>query len=350
MTVHAVLEAVVVEEYNEVERRASKRGRQDMKITVLEKTEDTLTLRVEEVRPGLMNALRRIIIAETPSMAIEEVVILENQSPLFDEIIAHRLGLVPLTTNFDTYVLSSECTCEGAGCHLCQAGFTMEVEAPEDGFLATTGDLKPQDPDTVPVSDKIPIAKMAKGQRIVVEAYARLGIGLDHAKWQPVSTMAYKMIPHVEVDAKKCDGCKECVNACFRQVFKMQDNKAVVVDEMNCTMCNLCVETCDVQAIKVTYDENSFIVTIESTGAAPPEQIVEKGLDVFRKKYEELIKLLPGRAPKVTAKPKAKKAAPTKPKTTKKKKTTTKKKAPKKSKTTSTKKKAASKSKKKKSK
>ncbi len=304
-----------------------------MKVTVLEKTEDTLKLRVEDVRPGLMNALRRVIIAETPSMAIEEVVILENQSPLFDEIIAHRLGLVPLKTNYETYVLPSECTCEGAGCHLCQAGFTMEVEAPEDGYLATTADLKPQDPDIVPVSDKIPIAKMARGQRIVVEAYARLGIGQDHAKWQPVSTMAYKMIPSVKVNAKKCDGCKECVEACFRQVFKMQDDKAIVVDELNCTMCNLCVETCDVKAITVTYDENSFIVTIESTGANSPEEIVEKGLDVFRKKYENLIELLPGRALTPRPKPAAKKAAAPKPITTKKKTTpkkTTKKTIPKK--------------------
>jgi len=308
--VHAVPEVVVVAEYNEVQSRALERGELNMKITVLEKTEDTLKLRIEGVRPGLMNALRRIIISETPTMAIEEVVILENQSPLFDEMIAHRLGLVPLTTNYDTYVLSSECTCEGVGCHLCQAGFTMEVEAPEDGYIATTKDLKPQDPDIIPVSENIPLAKMAKGQRIVVEAYARLGIGQDHAKWQPVSTMAYKMIPHVEVDAKKCDGCKECVEACFRQVFEMQDGKAAVVDEMNCTLCNLCVKTCDVQAITVTYDENNFIVIIESTGAAPPEQIIEKSLDVFRQKYEELITLLPGRAPTPAVKPKAKKKAP----------------------------------------
>lgn len=313
-----------------------------MKVTVLEKTEDALKLRVDEVNPGLMNALRRVIIAETPSMAIEEVVILENQSPLFDEIIAHRLGLVPLKTNYETYVLPSECTCEGVGCHLCQAGFTMEVEAPEDGYLATTADLKPQDPDVVPVSDKIPIAKMAKGQRIVVEAYARLGIGQDHAKWQPVSTMAYKMIPHVKVNAKKCDGCKECVDACFRQVFEMQDGKAVVVDELNCTLCNLCVETCDVQAITVTHDDNSFIVTIESTGALSPEEIVEKGLDVFRKKYENLIELLPGRSP-TKPKPAAKKAAAPKPKAAKKKtakKTTAKKATPKKTAAKSTKAKA----------
>lgn len=287
-----------------------------MKVTVLEKTEDTLKLHVEGVRPGLMNTLRRIIIAETPAMAIEEVVILENQSPVFDEIIAHRLGLVPLKTNYDQYVSPDECTCEGVGCHLCQAGFTMEVEALEDGYIATTGDLKPQDPETVPISDKIPIAKLAKGQRIVVEAYARLGIGQDHAKWQPVSTMAYKMIPSVKVDTGKCDGCKECVTACFRKVFEMQNEKAVVVDELNCTLCNLCVETCDVQAITVTYDENSFIVTIESTGALPPEKIMEKSFDVFRKKYEDLISLLPGRAtPKkapATKKTPAKKKVPAK--------------------------------------
>jgi DNA-directed RNA polymerase subunit D len=294
-----------------------------MKVTVLEKTEDMLKLHVEEVRPGLMNAIRRIILAETPAMAIEEVVILENQSPVFDEIIAHRLGLVPLRTNYDQYVLPTECTCEGVGCHLCQAGFTMEVEAPEEGYIATTGDLKPQDPETVPVSDKIPIAKLAKGQRIVVEAYARLGVGQDHAKWQPVSTMSYKMIPSVKVDAGKCDGCQECVTACFRKVFEMQKEKAIVVDERNCTLCNLCVETCDVQAITVTYDENSFIVTIESTGALPPEKIMEKSFDVFRKKYEDLISLLPGRvpakkkAPAKKKKPAKKKAPAKKPKSTK---------------------------------
>ncbi|MFX1300130.1 MAG: DNA-directed RNA polymerase subunit D [Promethearchaeota archaeon] len=283
-----------------------------MKATLLEKTEDTLKLRIEGVRPGLMNALRRIIIAETPTMAIEEVVILENQSPIFDEIIAHRLGLVPLKTNYDQYIRSEECTCEGAGCHLCQAGFTMEVEAPEDGYIATTGDLKPQDPETIPISDKIPIAKLAKGQRIVVEAYARLGIGQDHAKWQPVSTMAYKMIPSVKVDTSKCDGCKECVTACFRKVFEMKNEKAVVVDELNCTLCNLCVETCDVKAITVTYDENSFIVTIESTGALSPEEIMEKSFEVFSKKYEELISILPGRAPPTKKTPAKKKAPPKK--------------------------------------
>ncbi len=188
----------------------------------------------------------------------------------------------------------------------------MEVEAPEDGYVATSAELKPQDPDIVPVSGKIPIAKLAKGQRIVVEAYARMGIGRDHAKWQPVATAAYKMVPHVRVSPEKCDGCEECVKVCFKHVFEMQNDKAVVSKESECTLCNACVEACDVKAITVTHDEDNFIFTLESTGAMTPEATFEAALGVLRKKLENLIKELGGRPPAAAAKPEAKK--PTKPK------------------------------------
>ncbi|MFX1562383.1 MAG: DNA-directed RNA polymerase subunit D [Promethearchaeota archaeon] len=287
-----------------------------MKVTLLEQTESTLRFRIEGVPTGLMNAIRRVLLAETPVMAIDEVVVLENQSPLFDEIIAHRLSLVPLRTNLETYVLPSECKCQGVGCNLCQASFTMEVEAPEDDYIATTADLKPQDPDIVPVSTKIPIAKLAKGQRIVVEAYARLGIGQNHAKWQPVSTVAYRMIPHVVVDNEKCDGCEECVKVCFKHVFEMKNEKAVVVKELDCTLCKLCVEKCDLSAITVTHDEDKFIFSLESTGSLSPVATLETGLNNFQKKLEALIKELSGRGPKVSvkAKPKTKAKASEKPK------------------------------------
>jgi DNA-directed RNA polymerase subunit D len=273
-----------------------------LKVTLIEKTEDTIILHIQDVNPGFLNSLRRVILSETPVMAIHEVVILENQSPLFDETIAHRLSLVPLRTNLDRYVLPEECECNGVGCNLCQVGFTLEVEAPEDGYVATTGDLKPQDPDIVPVSADIPIAKLAKGQRIIVEAFARLGIGREHAKWQPVSSVAYKMVPHVKIDAAKCDGCEECVKICFKQVFEIQDDKAVVVREMDCSLCNLCTKECVANAITIDYDKTGFIFVLESTGALPPITVFEKGLDVFRKRLELLIAQLPGRKSKSTRK------------------------------------------------
>jgi DNA-directed RNA polymerase subunit D len=278
-----------------------------LKVSLLEKTEDTLILLIQDANPGFINSLRRIILSETPVMAIHEVVILENQSPLFDETIAHRLSLVPLRTNLERYSLPEDCECKGVGCNLCQVGFTLEVEAPEEGYVATTGDLKPQDPDIVPVSNDIPIAKLAKGQRIVVEAFARLGIGREHAKWQPVSSVAYKMVPKVKVDPTKCDGCEECIKVCFKQVFEIQDGKAVVVRENECTLCNLCTKECVGQAITIDYDKTSFIFVLESTGALPPDAIFEKGLDVFKQKLEHLIAQFPGRKRKTTSKRKSRK-------------------------------------------
>lgn len=281
-----------------------RRGIVILKVTLLEKTEDAIILHIQDVNPGFMNSLRRFILSETPVMAIHEVVILENQSPLFDETIAHRLSLVPLRTNLDRYVLPGDCDCKGVGCNLCQVGFTLEVEAPEEGYIARTGDLKPQDPDIVPVSDAIPIAKLAKGQRIVIEAFARLGVGREHAKWQPVSTVAYRMVPRVTIDAAKCDGCEECVKVCFKHVFEMKGGKAVVVREMECSLCNLCTKECVGRAITLDYDKTSFIFVLESTGALPPATIFEKGLDVFRKRLELLISQFPGRRSK--SKPKRK--------------------------------------------
>ena len=77
-----------------------------MKIEVLEKDETNLRVIVRDADVPLMNALRRIVLAEVPSMAIDEVVMIENSSILQDEMIAHRLGLVPLKTDLDAYNLA----------------------------------------------------------------------------------------------------------------------------------------------------------------------------------------------------------------------------------------------------
>jgi len=171
-----------------------------MKIRVIDKTETTARLIVEGVDVPFMNTLRRIILAEVPSMAIDEVVVLENSSVLHDEILAHRLGLIPLKTDLDSYNLPEECPCKSEfGCNLCRVTLTLDVEATEGVRTVYSGDLLPENPDVAPVSDKIPIVKLAPNQRIRLEAYARLGRGKEHAKWQPVSVCTYKYFPKVEI-------------------------------------------------------------------------------------------------------------------------------------------------------
>ncbi|HZF21404.1 MAG TPA: hypothetical protein VEZ43_02920, partial [Dongiaceae bacterium] len=68
---------------------------------------------------------------------------------------------------------------------------SLEVEASDPVEVVYTANLKPENPEVKPVSDEVPIVKLAQGQRIKLEAYARLGRGRDHAKWQPASACTY---------------------------------------------------------------------------------------------------------------------------------------------------------------
>jgi len=162
-----------------------------MDIKVLNREQDTLRFVLSDVSPAFANAIRRVILAEVPVMAIDDVMILENSSVMYDEILAHRLGLIPVTTD-PTYNLPEECTCKSElGCEKCRASLSLEIEASDPVEVVYTSNLKPENPEVKPVSDKIPIVKLAQGQRVKLEAYARLGRGRDHAKWQPASACTY---------------------------------------------------------------------------------------------------------------------------------------------------------------
>ena len=162
-----------------------------MDIKVLSREQDTLRFVLSDVPPAFANALRRIVLAEVPVMAIDDVMILENSSVMYDEILAHRLGLIPITTD-QTYNLPEECTCKSElGCEKCRASLSLEIEASDPVEVVYSSFLKPENAEVKPVSDKIPIVKLAQGQRLKLEAYARLGRGRDHAKWQPASACTY---------------------------------------------------------------------------------------------------------------------------------------------------------------
>ncbi len=166
-----------------------------MDIKLLSKELETLRFVLSDVSPAFANALRRIMISEVPVMAIDDVMILENNSVMYDEILAHRLGLIPVTTD-QSYNLPEDCTCKSElGCERCRASFSMEVEASDPVEVVYSSHLRPENPDVRPVADKIPIVKLVQGQKVKLEAYARLGRGRIHAKWQPVSACTYSYDP-----------------------------------------------------------------------------------------------------------------------------------------------------------
>ena len=260
---------------------------QEMKITILEKDEASLRFILSGASASFANAIRRIIIAEAPTMAIDDVMMFENTSMMFDEIIAHRLGLIPLVTDLESYTLPEECECESEfGCNRCRTSLTLDVEALEEAKVAYSGDLKPEDGTTKPANKKIPIVKLAPGQKLKFEAYAKLGKGLEHAKWQPVSACTYKFMPKIKVDLRKCNGCGDCIKYCPKNVFSTENSKPMVKDELKCTLCTECIRNCsiDPSPIKIEYDDNSFIFFIESNGSMSPSRLVEEAAKILRGK------------------------------------------------------------------
>jgi len=263
----------------------------------MEKTDLAARLIVSDVDTAFMNSLRRIMLAEVPAMAIDEVVVIENSSMLHDEILAHRLGLIPLKTDLDSYNLPEECPCKSElGCNLCRASLTLDTEAKDSVKTVYSGDITSENPNIVPVSDKIPIVKLAPDQRIRLEAYARLGKGEKHAKWQPVSVAAYKQFPKVKINEKLCDSCGKCVDVCPKRVLTITENgkKVELRNVIDCTVCKDCVDVCPASppAVEVSWDKDVFVFDLESTGALPVERIVLEALKVLDKKAGSFLEQL----------------------------------------------------------
>jgi len=261
-----------------------------VEIQILEKTDEFMRFIIRGVNVPFVNALRRIMLTEVPTMAIDEIVILENSSILNDEILAHRMGLIPLKTDLDSYNLPEECKCESElGCNLCRANLTLEAKATDKTMTVYSGELKPENPDIAPVSDKIPIVKLAPEQRVNFEAYARLGKGKKHAKWQPVSMCTYMYLPEVKIDPERCDACGKCVKVCPEEIFIETAEGIKTQKEIECTLCMDCADACpqDPPAVEISWDKKAFIFKIESTGALPAERIVIEAVKILDKKVKE---------------------------------------------------------------
>jgi DNA-directed RNA polymerase subunit D len=160
---------------------------------ILERTNERVVIKFNDISRQYINAIRRIAISEVPTLAIDDVVILENSSVMHDEAVAHRLGLIPLRTGLDRFVMPQDCDCKSTlGCSKCRVLLVLDSEAMEKTKIVTSGELLSEDELVKPVSKDIPIVVLAPGQKLKFEAYARLGLGKDHAKWQPTSAAIVK--------------------------------------------------------------------------------------------------------------------------------------------------------------
>lgn len=258
-----------------------------MDIKTLKKDNNKLTVLIKDTDHVYVNTLRRIILTEVPSMAIKKVTITKNGSALFDEVIAHRLGLIPLVTDLKSYNLQSSCTCKDAGCAKCQVSFTLKAEGP---LTVYAGDLKSQDPNIKSAHAKIPIVKLLKGQELEFEAVAGLGIGKEHAKFSP-GLVVFKGYPKISID--KVKNPEEVVKSCPDDVYELQGKQIKIKNLEACTLCNACVDIADpTGSVIVEASEKDFIFSIESWGKLSPEEILNSALDALDEKLDEFSKVL----------------------------------------------------------
>lgn len=160
-------------------------------LEIVEQSGNRIVVKLKGIPLQYANALRRICLSGVPTFAIDDVVIIENSSVLPDEGVAHRLAMTPLRTDLSRFVEPSVCDCHSElGCSRCRVLLMLDSGSSDATRTVTSADLSSEDEMVKPVSPNIPIAVLAPGQKLKLEAYARLGRGSEHAKWNSASVSA----------------------------------------------------------------------------------------------------------------------------------------------------------------
>ena len=298
-------------------------------ITAVEKDECRFDL--IGVDAPIANALRRIMLAEVATMAIEKVYIHNNTSVMHDEMLAHRLGLIPLLVDarpFKPWKEGEEFNGRNSlrfklkvSCSLLNPRTAnANAHAPPDvlyrnssifsGALTYVKERGCPLLDGItprPVYDDILLAKLRPGQVLDIECVATKGIGKEHAKWSPVGTAFYRMLPEVSIknpELVKGSEAQKLSELCPQNVFDIEDGVAVAARPRSCTMCRECVRGPEnAEKVKLERKRDHFLFTVEPTGQMPAKTIVLEALgvlvqkcNIIEKALEEAVKTRAGEA------------------------------------------------------
>jgi len=240
-----------------------------MKIEIIKQKDNAVQFVVEGVGPSLLNALRRAAVYEVPTLAIEDVYFAQNSSVLYDEIIAHRLGLIPLKTDLKSYNLPAECTCKGKLCAKCSVKGTLKAKGPVTVYAE---DLKFKDPSVKAIHGKIPIVKLLEGQKIELEFTAVLGQGAEHTKWSPCHFFYYGW---PEFDTRDAD-LDKAFQSIPGNVAKKSGRNIELQDLENWQPSY--EEVLEKNGVKISYRDDKFIVTLESWGQLSADKIMSEAV------------------------------------------------------------------------
>ncbi len=230
-----------------------------MKVQIESANAEKAVLRVDEAHYALINALRRSMMYHIPTLAIEDVEIIQNAT-MFDEALAHRLGLVPLAWD-DTDAVPEE-------------GVQLSLKKETPGTVYAK-DIETPDGVRI-VHPDIPLTIVGEKQSVEVEAYARFGYGYDHAKWQ-AAIVSYKNVPSVNVKTEDTQQLQKIVEHLPESLVYMDNGSVYLSEQANPAAYERIAQLSDGNIV-VTEDPNAFMVTVESVSGLTPREIVLHGI------------------------------------------------------------------------
>jgi DNA-directed RNA polymerase II subunit RPB3 len=281
----------------------------DPRIEIRSQKDDHIRFVLSDTDVSIANSLRRVMIAEVATLAIDLVEVLDNSSVLHDEFIAHRLGLLPLRVATDkgveAFKFSWECSCDSHCAH-CSVTFDLDISnpGPEETKTVYSSDLITQTEgiEVIGYSSKeetalgssddargIVIAKLGIGQRLRIRAIAKKGVGKIHAKWSPVAVATYTFEPKVVLNDARLDEITESqrrdfVLSCPAKVYTFDERskKVMLANEPACFFCNECVKKGrefkekgdDDNVVSIETQPNRFVFSVETVGSLRPDEVV----------------------------------------------------------------------------
>ena len=270
-----------------------------MQLKVLEAKDDFVRFLLEDTSPAFANALRRVLISDVPKMAIEDVEFhlgpiraedgkeYESVSPLFDEIIAHRLGLLPIPTDPTLYNPRPSCpSCHGEGCPSCTIIYSLNKRGPT---TVTSGDLEPIGDEKLRIKDpNIPIVKLGEGQAMLVYATAVLGTGRDHAKWQATHGVSYRYYPTVKAGSKAMDPLSPDVPYCSSHMETTAMEEQSLELSSDCAACKTFRDAYKVDAVKAGNDPSRILMSFETDGSLTAPEVLRKAFEILAARFSDL--------------------------------------------------------------
>lgn len=255
------------------------------KVTIRELSPRRCKLLVEDSNPYFVNSLRRVLLAEVPKMAVQDVIIYDNNSGLFDEIVAHRIGLLPVPTDLNVLQFREQCTCSGAGCPNCTIRYTLSKEGPG---MVYAKDLQPENPAHAIPDPDIPIVELLKGQRLILEAEAILGRGKDHAKWQGCTGVGYRYVPVVKQTPDNANLLATAARANPADAHRATKGKEQLFDEDGIvTVTDATLDLAREQGLQVKWDDTRFQFKFETDGSLTPKVALLKAVEIMKNRLEE---------------------------------------------------------------